>query len=251
MTTRWLVVGLLCASGCASVGNVQRADTLGKGNYQVGLEPGVQFGSVGGTTAPYPHLDASFRFGVGEGVDLGVRAGWSFLEAQGKFLLTRPGAPGVMASLAPTFGGIFIGAGGAGAGLLHFALPCLIGIPFGNHELVLGPRVQGYYGFASASGAGGGGALVILPGATVGFAFQVTETIAIMPEFGLVVPVLGAVNATGMPTMAGAGLGGGLLGQFKLGILIGKKRKLAEEDLPPPPPPPGDSSNEPPPVPVR
>lgn len=242
------VAGVLCV-GCASVGNVQRADTLGKGNYQVGLEPGVQFVSAAGSTIPYPHLDASFRFGVSEGVDLGVRAGWSFLEAQGKFLLTKPGAPGVIASLAPTVGGIFLGAGGASAGLLHFALPGLIGIPVGQHELVLGPRLQGYYAFAGAAGAGNAGGLVLLPGATVGFAFQVTETVALMPEVGLVVPVLGAVGATGVPTSTTTAAFGGVLGQVKLGILIGKRRKVAMDDLPPPPPPP--SADEAPPLPTR
>jgi hypothetical protein len=253
MNARWLWVGLVCASGCASVGNVQRADTVGKGNYQVGLEPGVQFVSQGGTTVPYPHLDASFRFGVGDGVDLGLRAGWSFLEAQGKFLLTKPGNPGVIASLAPTLGGIFLGVGAAGAGFLHFALPALIGIPVGEHELVIGPRIQGYYAFAAAAGAGSAGALVLAPGSTIGFAFQVTESVAIMPEFGLVVPVVGSVGATGVPTMTGTSLGGGVLGQFKLGILVGKKRKrpLDADLTPPPPPPPGVGPDEPPPVPVR
>jgi hypothetical protein len=247
----WLVVAVL-ALGCASVGNVQRADTLGKGNFQVGVEPGVQVAQVAGSTIPYPHLDASFRLGITESVDLGLRAGWSFLEAQGKFLLTKPGDPKLAVSLAPTFGGIALGANGASAGLLHFALPALIGFKFNDNELVLGPRLQGYYFFAGSSG-GGGGALVLGPGVTIGYVFQVAETVGIMPELGLFVPVFGAAGATGSGSASGFGLGGAA-GQFKVGILIGKRRKAIEpeEDMTPPPAPaPSEPSSSPPPLPVR
>lgn len=247
MRTLWVGV-LVLAGGCASVGNVQRADTLGKGNFQVGIEPGVQMVVAGAAVLPYPHLDGSVRFGITDGVDLGVRAGFSFLEAQGKFLVTRPGAPGTIVSIAPTFGGIFLGAGGAGAGLLHFAVPALIGIPVGQHELVIGPRLQGYYA-SSVVGAGSAG-LILAPGATVGFAFQASETVALLPELGIVVPVIGSVGAAGVPGVTTAGIGGAFA-QFKVGILIGKRRKpmLEDEELPPPPPPP--PGVEPPPLPTR
>lgn len=203
-----------------------------------------------GAVIPYPHIDASFRFGVGEGVDLGVRAGWSFLEAQGKFLVTRPGAPGVIVSIAPTFGGIFLGAGGAGAGLLNFALPALIGIPVGEHEFVIGPRLQGYYLFAGA-GTGSAGAFILAPGGTLGFAFQVAESVALMPELGVAVPVFGAAGVSGGVGGATGFAAGGAFVQFKLGILIGKKRKVQVDDDMTPPPPPPPSGSEPPPLPVR
>ncbi|MDP3235416.1 MAG: hypothetical protein Q8N26_21720 [Myxococcales bacterium] len=246
----WLTLAVL-ALGCASVGNVQRADTIGKGNFQVGLEPGVQVAQVTGVgTIPFPHLDASFRFGVSESVDIGLRAGWSFLEAQGKFLVTKPGDPKLAVSIAPTFGGIALGASGSTIGILHFALPALIGFKFGDNELVLGPRLQGYYVFGSAA-SGGAGALLLGTGGTVGYAFQVSETVAIMPELGVVVPVFAAAGSTG--TMGASGFGiGGVVGQFKLGILIGKRRKaLDADDLTPPPPPPNEPSAPPPPLPVR
>lgn len=248
----WCWTLAVLSLSCASVGNVQRADTIGKGNFQVGLEPGVQVAQSGGLVAPYPHLDASFRFGVSDGVDLGLRAGWSFLEAQGKFLVTKPGDPKLAVSIAPTIGGLSLGIGGAAIGLLHFALPALIGFKFGDNELVLGPRLQGYYVFAAASGTGGGGALLLGTGATIGYAFQVSETVSIMPELGVVVPVFGSAGATGSTGASGFGIGG-IVGQFKLGILIGKRRKSIdpEDDLTPPPPPPPEPSSPPPPLPVR
>jgi hypothetical protein len=240
------------ALGCASVGNVQRADTLGKGNFQVGLEPGVQVAQGGGVVIPYPHLDASFRFGVTEGVDLGVRAGWSFLEAQGKFLVTRPGDPKLAVSIAPTIGGLALGASGSSVGLLHFALPALIGFKFGDNELVLGPRLQGYYVFAGTTGSGSGGVFLLGTGATIGYAIQVAESVSIMPELGVVVPVFASAGVTGSTGASSLSVGG-IVGQFKLGILIGKKRKPIDTDdmTPPPSPPPAEPSAPPPPLPVR
>lgn len=252
---------LALVAGCASIGNVQRADTLGKGNVQASIEPGVQAIGAGGVFAPYPHLDGSVRYGVTESIDLGLRAGWSFLEAQAKFLLTKPGDPKLAVSLAPTFGGIALGSGGATIGSLHFAAPVLIGIKFGANELVLGPRLQGYYVFAGSSTTSGGGILVLGPGATVGIALGLGDRITLMPEVGFAVPLVGSVSSIGGATSAGAGLGG-FLTQFKLGIMFGKQRGAIEEppaDEPPqdepqrrsiPPPPDGaQPTNTPPPPP--
>ncbi|MER2561221.1 MAG: hypothetical protein ABTQ32_10895 [Myxococcaceae bacterium] len=248
---------LLClATGCASVGNVQRADTLGKGNVQASIEPGVQAVGAGTALIPYPHLDGSVRYGVTESIDLGLRAGWSFLEAQAKFLLTKPGDPKLAVSIAPTFGGIALGSGGSTIGSLHFAAPVLIGVKFGANELVLGPRLQGYYVFAGTSTSSGGGVLVLGPGATVGVALGLGDRLTLMPEIGFALPLIGSVSSIGGATTSGAGLGG-FIGQFKLGIMFGKQRgpiEETEEPLPERrnlPTPPGDAppSNVPPPPP--
>ncbi len=254
-----VVVLLSLSAGCASVGNVQRADTLGKGNVQASLEPGVQAVSAGGLFAPYPHLDGSVRYGVTESIDLGLRAGWSFLEAQAKFLLTKPGDPKLAVSIAPTFGGIALGLGSGTIGSLHFAAPVLIGFKFGANELVLGPRLQGYYVFAGSSTTSGGGILVLGPGATIGIALGLGERFTLMPEIGFAVPVIGSVSSIGGATSAGAGLGG-FVTQFKLGVMFGKQRGAIEEqpaeeppelprrnEPPPPPPPPPPPAVMPPP----
>ncbi|MBL8940432.1 MAG: hypothetical protein JNM69_38150 [Archangium sp.] len=254
-----VTVLLSLVSGCASVGNVQRADTVGKGNVQASIEPGVQAVGAGGTFVPYPHLDGSVRYGVTESIDLGLRAGWSFLEAQAKFLLTKPGDPKLAVSIAPTFGGIALGLGSASIGSLHFAAPVLIGIKFGANELVLGPRLQGYYVFAGSSSTSGGGVLVLGPGATVGVALGLGDRVTLMPEIGFAVPLIGSVSSIGGATTGGTGLGG-FLGQFKLGIMFGKQRGPIEEqpvEEPPqeqprryvPPPPDGSQPNNPPPPP--
>lgn len=261
-----LVLAAVFGVGCASIGNVQMADTLGKGHVQVGIEPGMQalaaMGAGAGTQPIYyPHFDASVRFGVTEGIDLGVRGGWSFLEAQGKFLFTRPGDPHLAVSLAPTVGGMAIGLGGssgAALGLINIGLPVLVGIKVpGGSEFVIGPRLQNLVAFAGASGAGG--TLYFLSGGgSLGFAWRITDTFALMPEAAVVFPIFGS-GGTSSAFGAQPGLGTFVF-QFKVGLLIGRMRDLAQPEdfevkqvanpqLPPPPPPPPPEENVPPPPP--
>ncbi|MFO0599519.1 MAG: hypothetical protein U0228_29710 [Myxococcaceae bacterium] len=246
MRTFFVVVAAGLTAGCASISNVQTADTLGKGNFQVSAEAGAL--GVGNTTLPsgtgtqnplvVPHVDVSGRFGISEGVDLGLRAGMSFLEAQAKFLFTTPGAP-IAVSLAPTFGGLVLGSGGAtggvGLGILNIGIPVLIGFKTrGGSEFVLGPRLQNLIAFTSGTGTStvyGLGA-----GGSLGFFLRVSDNFGLMPEASLVVPVVGAsAFATQIPTASTVNAGV-VMFQFKLGVMIGRFRP--GPDSPPPMPKP-------------
>ncbi len=207
---------LAVASGCASVGSTQRADTLGTGNLQVGLEPGAQVYAGGRGAAPAPHVDASIRIGVAERVDLGLRIGLLWVEAQGKVLLTEPRAPRLAISLAPSFGGTFVPVNGTLVKLLHGSLPLLIGVKFGGrHELVFGPRLMLY---ASLDPTAGG--TLLSPALSIGIAFKLTETFGLMPEIAAGFPV---VQIAGAQIMTSQGPVTSIF-QFKLGLLIGRQR---------------------------
>lgn len=231
--------------GCASLGGVQRADTLGKGNYQVGIEPGAAALVVPGTQPlMFPVVDVSARFGVTDGIDLGARVGTGTgLEVQGKFLLTKPGDPNLAVSFAPTFGGFAIGVGGAAVALLGLNLPVLVGIKLGEHELILGPRLYSWY-FGGGGGGQSAGGLVLMPGMSVGFAAQLSDSFALIPELSFVVPV-GA--AAGVSQALGGGSAASSINafapfmSFRLGIEFGRMGKRAPpepiEPLTPPPPP--------------
>jgi hypothetical protein len=231
MTIRSLlmVLALTLNVGCASMSSMQTADTLGKGRVQGAVEVGVQglTASANGSSAGifYPHIDGAVRFGVSDSIDLGLRAGFSFLELQGKFLLTTPGDPNLAISVAPSIGGIFLGGGTSGptssVALLNIALPVLIGFKFnGGHELVLGPRLQDWLVFAGGAGAGN----LFGAGASVGFAWRLTDGFALMPELSAVLPFLGSAVAG---TSSGTGVTSGIaIYQFKLGFLIGRGRQL-------------------------
>lgn len=220
---RWLTA-LVLVSGCASFSSVQTADTLGKGRIQGAVEPGV-WGAVSSKGPDViPHVDGAVRFGVTDRLDLGVRAGSSFLEFQGKVLLTTPGDPALAVSLAPSVGGIY-----SNSGIINLALPVLIGFKTASgNELVLGPRVQGLFIFDGTNWT-----TVLGVGTSVGFLWRITENFGLMPEVAAVLPVLGGSSAS---LVFGGVDAGGVFMQFKLGLIFGSFRPLAGEEEPPPAP---------------
>lgn len=239
MRARIVVLLAALSAGCASLSNVQTADTLGRGGVQVGIEPGVLGATTSssnvGSNAYIPHVDVSARFGVSPGVDVGFRAGLSFLELQGKFLFTRPGARPLVVSFAPTIGGLvlpanFLSDNPQGFALLNIGLPVLIGYKFkGGSELILGPRLQNLVVLASAQGSATQG-YGLGVGASVGFALRFGDHFALLPEAAVVAPVYG--GAAFSTQFSSGPLNSGLfLFQFKLGVLLGKFRSVEE---PPP-----------------
>jgi len=221
MRTRLAALSCLASMGCAAVGQVQRADTLGTGNLEVGFEPGAQvFGGPRGA-APVPALDAALRIGVSERVDLGLRLGFPWAEVQGKVLLTEPGDPKLAVSIAPSFGGTAMPTSGAPVTVVHASLPVLIGFKFGAHELVLGPRLMLYASPSSMTGD-----VVVSPGGSLGVALQVTKHFALMPEVALSAPVFGLGPGGGglMASQTGAV---STIAQFRLGLLISRRRSAA------------------------
>ncbi len=221
---------LLCV-GCASVGGVQTANTVGKGGLEIGVEPGLQV--LGGTTATqlYPHLDAAVRYGFTERLDLGLRAGWSFFEAQAKYQLTQPGVRGLVLSVAPTMGGSVVLASGSTAavtdslgGILSASTPVLLGIPVGAHQLVLGVRTQHFFFIRGT--APNLAAYLLGVGGSVGFALRFNDSLVLLPEVAGVWPVFGGLSATSSDGVHPDYLYGtshtGIF-QFKLGFLLDRR----------------------------
>ncbi|MBL8952228.1 MAG: hypothetical protein JNK82_15705, partial [Myxococcaceae bacterium] len=248
----------VAASGCITTGNMQRAETLGRGNFEFGVEPGLWAGIITNRNANagnvyLPSLNFSARFGVSDRVDIGGRFGSGILELQTKFMLTAPESSFVL-SLAPTvqgfaFGGS-AGAGFVGVGFANIAVPLLIGFKFGPHELTLGPRVNNFLLFGGSGVGGSAVAYAFLPGLSVGFAARVTDFFELMPEVSVALPVASAGGVSGNLS-AGTG-GNGVLLNVGVGVKFGRLKKTGAPpppveqveppqvplDSPPPPPPP-------------
>lgn len=226
------VFTLLLMTACASVGGVQTADTVGKGNLQIGVEPGIQL--VGGKPGLqiYPHFDAAVRFGITDKFDLGLRAGWSFLEVQAKYMLTEPDRSKVTVSVAPALGGVVLTSGPASlSGILSAATPVLIGIPVGVHQLVLGPRSQH---FIFIGGMYEKPVYLLAVGGSLGFAIRFSDTLTLLPELAAVWPIFGGLpvtmsNGTQVDYLYGA-MGAGVF-QFKLGFLLDRRTGLSKSPL--------------------
>ncbi|MBX7115682.1 MAG: hypothetical protein K1X64_15240 [Myxococcaceae bacterium] len=242
-------------TGCIAMGSAQKADTLGKGHLQFGVEPGA-FGFVlppnAATTSNFlvlPDFNASFRYGLTDTADIGVRAGTSMLELGTKLLLTDPSNDFIAISLAPSVNGAYIGLGGNGAtmgfGTANVQIPALVGFKFGQgSEFVLGPRVNNAFFFGNSNTGSSGGSGVVYEmslGASIGVAFQLTDFFALMPEFSALVPVVTTFSSqSGNTSTSGTGPGLGPRFGFHLNFLLGRGRtaETPSADLPPPPPPP-------------
>jgi len=222
-----LSLGLL-GSGCASISQVQTADTLGEGKFQFALEPGLARASATdsetseGTTVNVPQFDLALRYGVTDRLDLGARLGTSLVELQGKYLFTNPENPTLAVSLAPSVSGIFGGIGSVDVGYVRLALPLLVGFKTsGGSEFVLGPRLDGTRFLAGADGSSA--SLNLLSGgASVGYALRVSEGFRLMPEIAYSRPLAGAVTAG--DESAGGTVNAGGTWQFRLGFLFGQGR---------------------------
>lgn len=217
-----VLVGILGGAGCASFSSVQTADTLGRGRIQGAVEPGLWGAVTPRGPDLVPHVDAAVRVGVADRVDLGVRAGSSFFELQGKFLLTDPQHPALAVSLAPSLGGII-----ARSGIVNLGLPVLVGFKLGaGHQFVLGPRGQAFFVYDGARWL-----TVLGVGTSVGFMWRIADAFGLMPEVAAVVPVFGGSAAS----LVFSGLNAaGLFVQFKLGFLFGRFSAL--DGLTPQPP---------------
>lgn len=204
-------------SGCAAIGSTQTADTVGAGRLQVGVEPGVT-ALLPRTSNERPSLtplvDVSVRYGAAERLDLGVRAGQSGLGLETKVMLTPRAwpvlisvAPAIMAKLEPAGEPLSIVGQTFSA-----ALPLLVGVRIGPHQLVLGPRVHGFVflpndGVSSSYRA-------LMAGGSLGVAVRVSRAVAVMPELAVLLPL---VQSGDVPTM-----GAGVPLQLKLGFLLGE-----------------------------
>jgi hypothetical protein len=250
MRSIWGVVALVAASGCITTSSVQRAETLGKGNFEIGVEPGFEAVVVTNNTqvgnSYLPTSNFTARFGAGDKFDIGGRIGTGLLELMMKFMITDPSNEAFALSLAPSIEGFGFGAGSGGtaaaAGFLNIALPVLVGFKFGAHELVLGPRVNNFLVFASASGSGSALIYSLVPGVSVGFAAHITDIFEIHPEVSIGVPVAvaatannGVQNSGGAAGTAGNGVIFNVVVGFKFGRLTRKPAQQQPQELPPPP----------------
>lgn len=203
---------LVLLLSCATVGTLQTADPLGKGNYEVGIEPGAAIFGADGGSVPLPAFDVTLRAGVSERVDVSGSLGFSGLGVGTKILLTPPDSDLVYVSVAPS-ATVFA----LGVTLYQFELPVLVGVPFGPHQLVVAPKLYDYFG-STVDGAANANLLTV--GGSAGFSFQVGENVRVMPEYAVVVPVAGSAAVLGEST--GGGVSGGYaISQLSLGVGVG------------------------------
>lgn len=212
-----LVIGFML-TGCAT-GSVQTARTNGQGNFQFGVEPGVVGFAGGGGVGFVPSFNIAGRYGVSDRVDIGARIGSIGYEIQTKFAFTDPSDLEALAvALAPSFTAIGFGGTGGGFFLLASRIPLLFGIPVGDSELTVGPRISPAF-FAGGAGGTNAGGFALSAGGEVGFAARLGDTFWLLPHAKVDVPVVAAAAGGGESGAVG-GFGGVTFGAG-VGLLFG------------------------------
>lgn len=207
---------LLFTGGCATVGTMQTADTVGRGAFQLGVEPGAWGVSTQGVGVTVPQIGVSFRYGATDTIDLGARLGTSGLEVLSKFQLTDPAQENFVVSIAPSAGGFTLGAGGASTTFFSFQVPVLLGIGVGPHQVVLGPKLREQSVFATLDGDSVV-AHEIGIGSSLGLAIRLGDVVTLLPEVAFVAPIATFASSGGR---SDSGTGGGLYSQYTFGLLF-------------------------------
>ena len=216
----------LLSSGCATFGSVQRANTMGQGEWQFGIEPGVKGVTVMLDGSDDQRLQAmgditfSFRAGISDRVDLGGRVGMNIYDLHMKYQITDPESTGPVLSFAPAVSVAFAAFEGAGAMVGYVNLPLLIGLPVGESQFIIGPRLVDYFMGATGGGGAAGGHL-LFAGSSFAFAIRGGERFSLIPELVVAYPVLAGVAASGAGSTSVGFLGDGLFLEFKLGLVFG------------------------------
>jgi hypothetical protein len=220
-----MLVAGLAATGCMSMGAMQRADTLKPGQSQVLVETSIQ-GAVGedlgdGDRIGWPYFSVLYRRGLSERTELSVGAAMLALQAALKLRLDDPLQEGLIISIAPGVGGSVFGEEGSRSGVFTATLPLLLGWRLGQRgQLVLSPRMQ-YLRTFPEQGSARAPINLFGVGTSLGVLIPLSRSLGVMPEVSVLAPF--GVERFELyerlsPKISG---GDGLLFQVGVGLLFG------------------------------
>lgn len=212
------ILALSVVAGCSTHGGLTTAHSVGDGNLQVAIEPGVGAYMAAGNTLVLPQFNVGVRYGLSDRAEIGGRIGTSLYEVTGKYVFTDPEADTVI-SIAPSGSLIAFGGGGVGAGYFNYQVPLLFGIPSGENQIVVGPKLRHSIYFGGGGGTSAGGQLVMI-GGVAAYSIKVSEKFRFHPELAVDVPVLATASASGAGSVSGAGYGGLVVG-VNAGLMFG------------------------------
>jgi hypothetical protein len=158
-----------------------------------------------------PVPEVALRYGLGNGKDVGIKAGPLGSQVEFKAeLLNRPQA---IISVAPAAGIFYVSNfAGTSSSITNLALhlPLLVGLELnGGHEFLFGPRVSALMLWQSA-GTTSQNNNALLMGGFLAVGLKVSESVRVQPEISLATKI------------AGDGPNGGSGFQFGVGFLFGK-----------------------------
>jgi hypothetical protein len=173
-----VLLAALLAGGCYSFSTLGRARTVGEGHYQIWGAPEALVVATGSGGSIRPVGELGVRYGATRDVELDARVTTAGLTLGPRVQLVRAPDPheGVDVLIAPALAY-------TAEDKLAIELPVAVGFNFGEHQLVLAPRLV----YQMRLGALGvpGPISFLYAGGSVGFVVQLDSHVALMPELAL------------------------------------------------------------------
>ena len=215
MSTAFKRIGLLLgACCCCSLGaqsSTHGARTVGgdtmssfsTGRHRAGLG---YLGGDGKADIIAPNAEVMYRGGATD-TDISVSlTGLGMVALDLKFELLDLDM--VTLAVDPSIGGVFLGLGDVSTGYLQIQAPFMVDIHANDLLTVsLAAKYSGFYTFASEEDLGTADAFTHWMGGTFGMRFNVTESYAVMPYGGFMMPVAGVNDSLSDINVWSAGVG--------------------------------------------
>lgn len=181
----------LLAVGCATYGSHLTATPIAPGESELTLAADGLLIDRGFGLQPLPNPDASLRWGLADGLDLGLRAHFVGLESTARVRLVRSGAFSLAA--VPGLGFAFVPVTNEDTGLFNANLlgGLLAGLGLGGgDELVLGARAIATYAFPLTAfrGDASGDKMLYRVGGVVGVRVRLSDSLSLFPDLNVFAP---------------------------------------------------------------
>ncbi len=200
---------VLLVLGCLPLAPYQRAQTVGYGNWELGVETGGAANLAERDGNGGPALDVAFRYGLGEQTDFAARLGSSGVELGMKLGFTDPRYADVSVSMAPGASGAFVDTEELSTAYGAVHVPVLVGLPVvEGHEVQLATglltHVQAIPGDHDSLWSFGATA-------AVGYAWEATKDVTLLPQVAFYLPFVRSGDASlGGPGAADLAMSGGI-----------------------------------------
>ena len=165
---------------------IMTADMAGTRHMEAAVEPGASFVAQDGQEVFWPRGSVALRYGLGPRFDLAARVGAGGVQLGGRLALGDPDARRLSLAFAPMISSGQRGIGAYGGSAI---LPVLIGIPLGDHQLVIGPHLQGWTITEVLQDNRRSWVSWVGPGGGLGLAIAAGERLRILPEITAFAPV--------------------------------------------------------------
>ncbi len=195
--------------GCASFTTMGTATTIEKGSVQAFVAPEAEMvGSETGKPGTLPQLEAGLRYGLTERVEIGSKV-WGLgagLDSKIQLLRSVSRDSGIDLAIDPGLSYVNVGLAGLvpTTRVVSFYLPVLVGMNFeGGHQLVGGARLVEQIAW-SEGGQVPSTRQILWSGASLGFAFKISDGFRLMPEVAVALPLVNtALDGSDAKSMRG------------------------------------------------